>query len=133
MYFTKQGQTQTQTKGSNDHFHLIIFHSKKYRKHFRSIHLQTDEYYNLNENIKIGSQSHVKPTYNICKIYKGFSKYIRQQTFKSQALTDAAQAAGEPSAKEPPVRVILRLVAIDWKGAKVAGDDSDEKKTEQGK
>ena len=64
---------------------------------------------------------------------EGFSKYIRQQTFKSQALADAAQAAGEPSAKEPPVRVILRLVAIDWKGAKVAGNDSDEKKTEQGK
>mgnify|MGYP001158707356 CR=1 FL=1 len=64
---------------------------------------------------------------------EGFSKYILQQTFKSQALADAAQAAGEPSAKEPPVRVILRLVAIDWKGAKVAGNDSDEKKTEQGK
>ncbi|MEC9352365.1 MAG: hypothetical protein VYD81_03535 [Planctomycetota bacterium] len=64
---------------------------------------------------------------------EGFAKYIRQQTFKSQALADAAQAAGEPSAKEPPVRVIMRLVAIDWKGASVAGDDSGEKETEQGK
>ncbi len=64
---------------------------------------------------------------------EGFTKYIRQETFKSQALADAAQAAGEPSAKEPPVRVIMRLVAIDWKGASVAGDDSGEKETEQGK
>ena len=61
---------------------------------------------------------------------EGFAKYVRQQTFKSQALADAAQAAGEPSAQEPPVKVIMRLVAIDWKGAEVAADDSGEKETE---
>ena len=61
---------------------------------------------------------------------EGFAKYVRQQTFKSQALADAAQAAGEPSAQEPPVKAIMRLVAIDWKGAEVAADDSGEKDTE---
>ena len=61
---------------------------------------------------------------------EGFAKYVRQETFKSQALADAAQAAGQPSAEEPPVKVIMRLVAIDWKGVEVAGEDSGEQETE---
>lgn len=64
---------------------------------------------------------------------EGFATYIRQQTFKSQALAEAAQAAGEPSATEPPVRVIMRLVALDWKEVKMPKDDSGNKEEEQGK
>lgn len=59
---------------------------------------------------------------------KGFATYIRQQTFKSRALAEVAQAAGEPAAEEPPVKVIMQLVALDWKEVKLklAGDGSGE-------
>jgi len=56
---------------------------------------------------------------------KGFSKYIRQQTFQSRALADAAEKAGEPVALEPLVKVRLELVALHWKGVERSKDDSE--------
>ena len=56
---------------------------------------------------------------------KDFSKYIRQQTFQSRALADAAEKAGEPAAHEPLVKVRLELVALNWKGVERSEDDSE--------
>ena len=63
---------------------------------------------------------------------KDFSKYIRQQTFQSRALADAAEKAGEPAAQEPLVKVRLELVALDWKGVERSEDDSENIEDEDG-
>ena len=65
---------------------------------------------------------------------KDFSKFIRQQTFQSQALADAAEVAGEPAVEEPLVKVRLELVALDWKGVKRSKDKdaSDDKEGDRG-
>ena len=55
---------------------------------------------------------------------KDFSKFVRQQTFQSRALADAAEAAGELAVQEPLVKVRLDLVALDWKGVERVTDDS---------
>ena len=56
---------------------------------------------------------------------KDFSKFVRQQTFQSRALADAAEAAGELTVQDPLVKVRLDLVALDWKGVERVNDDSD--------
>ena len=63
---------------------------------------------------------------------KDFSKYIRQQTFQSRALADAAEKAGEPAAQEPLVKVRLELVALNWKGVERSEDDSENIEDEDG-
>ncbi len=55
---------------------------------------------------------------------KDFSKFVRQQTFQSRALADAAEAAGELTVQEPLVKVRLDLVALDWKRVERVNDDS---------
>ena len=56
---------------------------------------------------------------------KDFSKFVRQQTFQSRSLADAAEAAGELAVQEPLVKVRLDLVALDWKRVERVNDDSD--------
>ena len=55
---------------------------------------------------------------------KDFSKFVRQQTFQSRALADAAEAAGELTVQDPLVKVRLDLVALDWKRVERVNDDS---------
>lgn len=63
---------------------------------------------------------------------KSFSKYVRQQSFQSRALADAAEAAGEPVVAEPLVKVRLELIALDWNGVVRAGSGSEGIEDEEG-